>query len=354
MTLIYNLTRKNLSQLLKGKWQLPASHADQVFKNLYREDLEKPLGTAGLPKKLAALCEGVLDLKHQLAIDRAAESGYDGSVKFLIRLADDLLVETVLMPETNRLTICVSSQVGCAQGCVFCHTGRMGLLRNLSTAEICGQVVLVNRWLREHPGWLSRQGLAGRSRVDNLVFMGMGEPLDNVENLGPAIDILCDPMGLAIAPRRISVSTAGHLDGLRRLHRTHPKVPIALSLHASADAERSKLLPINRRFPVAEVLDYLRRFYADSKQTVLIQYTVIAGVNDSVSDAQKMAALLDGLKVKINLIPLNTVTRLRLRAPEAESLQLFRDTLHQLGFRVMVRFSKGQDISAACGQLVSG
>jgi 23S rRNA (adenine2503-C2)-methyltransferase len=288
-----------------------------------------------------------LPLPHILS---AHQSGYDKSVKFLLELADGAQVESVLMPESRRITLCVSSQVGCAQGCVFCHTGRMGLKRNLSAGEIVGQVVLADRWLRQNPGWLDGGGLAPLvgMRVTNLVFMGMGEPLDNTEAVADAVRILVDPYGLALGLRRVSVSTAGHLDGIERISALIPGVRLALSVHSVDDAKRSRIMPINRRWPLAEVVARLRALNSD----VLFQYTMIQGVNDSTEEAERLVELTRGLDAKVNLIPLNPVGPSRLVAPAAEAIQAFRDVLHRAGIRVMVRYSKGQDIAAACGQLV--
>jgi 23S rRNA (adenine2503-C2)-methyltransferase len=255
------------------------------------------------------------------------------------------------MPEARRLTLCLSSQVGCAQACVFCHTGRMGLKRNLSAGEIVAQVITADRWLRAHPEWFARTRLgagAARMRVTNIVFMGMGEPLDNVDAVADAVGILASPYGLALGWRRISVSTAGHLDGIEAISARIPGVRLALSVHSVDDAKRSKIMPINRRWPLATVIARLRELRAD----VLFQYTMIQGVNDSLEEAAALVALTRGLDAKVNLIPLNPVGPSRLVAPSADAIQAFRDVLHHAGVRVMVRYSKGQDIAAACGQLV--
>jgi 23S rRNA (adenine2503-C2)-methyltransferase len=189
-------------------------------------------------------------------------------------------------------------------------------------------------------------------RVTNIVFMGMGEPLDNVDAVVDAISILTDPYGLALGLRRISVSTAGHLDGIEALLARVPGVRLALSVHSVDEAKRSKIMPINRRWPLALVLERLRRHLGPSQAPVMLQYTMIKGVNDALADAERLAELTAGLNAKINLIPLNEVGPSRLSAPPPETIQAFRDVLHARGLRVMVRYSKGQDIAAACGQLV--
>ncbi len=325
-------------------------HARDLFRNAYKSLSEAPWDDARFPRSLS----GSLGADLETTLPRVVEahrSGYDQSVKFLLELGDGSQVESVLMPESQRLTLCLSSQVGCAQGCVFCHTGRMGLKRNMSTGEIVGQVVLANRWLAAHPEWFetTRLGRDRRAmRVTNIVFMGMGEPLDNADAVADAVEILANPYGLGLGLRRISVSTAGHLEGIEKISARIPGVRLALSVHSVDDAKRSKIMPINRRWPIAAVIARLRELRSD----VLIQYTMIQGVNDSLAEAQGLIELTRGLGAKVNLIPLNPVGPSRLAAPPAEAIQAFRDVLHKAGLRVMIRYSKGQDIAAACGQLV--
>ncbi len=281
-------------------------------------------------------------------------SGYDDSVKFLLNLRDDSKVEAVLMPETGRLTLCISSQVGCRQGCGFCHTGRMGLQRNLTAHEIVGQVVAVNRWLASNPEYLQSCRLTHTKRISNIVFMGMGEPLDNPEAVVKSLEILSDDYGLQLSEKRMAVSTAGHLEGLKYLLTRRPKASIALSLHCTDSRKRSQIMPINRRWDYSEVLRYLKSHYAchNPKGWFLVQYTLINGVNDDLKSAENLAKVLSGLPVKVNIIPLNEIDPSRYEAPDAGQLDQFRDVIHKHGIRVMIRYSKGQDISAACGQLV--
>jgi 23S rRNA (adenine2503-C2)-methyltransferase len=230
----------------------------------------------------------------------------------------------------------------------------MGLKRQLSAGEIIAQVMLAKAWVRSHADWRAERGFGPRITVGNVVFMGMGEPLDNVEALKRSLLILCEPIGPGLSLRKISVSTAGHLDGIKNLLEAFPKVSLALSLHATNNRERSQLMPINRRWPIADVVDYLKGFYGDQEtdRSVLIQYTVISGVNDTEEQAQGIVDLLQGLPVKVNIIPLNVVGPSQFKGPEPEALERFRNYLYKSGLRVMVRYSKGQDIAAACGQLV--
>lgn len=342
-----------LAELESGCMSLgvPRIHARNLFRSAYKESISQPWTREGLPKSLAAKFSSDYH-SIDLTIDQEHLSAYDGSVKFVIRLADDRKVEMVLMPESKRLTLCVSSQVGCAQSCTFCHTGRMGLIRNLSAAEIVGQVWTANRWLKEHAEWLKENRLPAYQRVSNIVFMGMGEPLDNVESVGRAITILTDPYGAAIAKRRISVSTAGHLDGLDALLKIHPDVRLAISVHSADVVERSKIMPINRKWPLPQLIEKLRSLPTQQEHGLLLQYTLINGVNDSIEHAKKLIALVQGMNVKINLIPLNPIDPSRFKAPDVQRLEQFRDVIYESGIRVLVRYSKGQDIAAACGQLV--
>ncbi|MBC7532116.1 MAG: 23S rRNA (adenine(2503)-C(2))-methyltransferase RlmN [Oligoflexus sp.] len=330
----------------------PAQHVKTLFRSAYKDYSREPWLTPGLPRELSQKFAAEY-ICNRAEIYQESVSRYDGTVKFLVRLEDGALIESVLMPEKHRITLCVSSQVGCAQACSFCHTGRMGLKRQLTAGEIIAQVMLARAWVRSHPEWREERGFGPRLTVGNIVFMGMGEPLDNVEALKRSLQVLCEPIGPGFSLRKISVSTAGHLDGIKNLLEAFPKVSLALSLHATNNRERSQLMPINRRWPIAEVVDYLKEFYKDQDdRSVLIQYTVIAGVNDTEAQAQGIVDLLKGLPVKINIIPLNVVGPSQFKGPEPESLERFRQYLYECGMRVMVRYSKGQDIDAACGQLV--
>ncbi|NRA66608.1 MAG: 23S rRNA (adenine(2503)-C(2))-methyltransferase RlmN [Pseudobacteriovorax sp.] len=351
----FNMTQTELRLLCSSSFEVPELHAPTLMREAYRHLEPEPWLADGLPKSLARL--GDQFTTAGVAVDQFRVSKYDSSVKFIARMVDGSRVETVLMPETSRLTVCLSSQVGCAQACSFCQTGRMGLKRHLTAGEIVGQVVMIQRWLREHPEWLERNGPTDNlaSSISNIVFMGMGEPLDNVDELVKAIGIMTDPLGLGIPKRKISVSTAGHLPGIKALFEKEPRISLALSLHAADDQRRSQLMPINRRWPIRDILSYLGEYYRKLpvKRHVLIQYTVISGVNDGIEQAKQLVELLKNVPVKVNLIPLNEISKSRFLAPESETLMAFRDYIHNSGIRVMVRYSKGQDIDAACGQLIT-
>ena len=347
---LFGLQRNCIRNLLTED-RISDVHVKPLMGAIYKKSLEDPIAATSLPIKMKEKLGRDYDLGlPKSSVERI--SSYDASVKFGLRLDDGFEIETVIMPEKSRITICLSTQVGCQQGCIFCHTGKMGLKRNLDVSEIVGQVVFANRWIESNPSWLESLNLPAHQRVSNVVFMGMGEPCDNVDNVCSAIDLLQDPWGLAIGTSKITVSTAGHLDGLKSIMKQSPKVNFALSLHSTNPKERSKLMPINKRFPIETVLSYLREQSEKTKKSFLIQYTVIDKVNDNIEAAKKLAAMLKGINCKVNLIPLNPIDPSRLNSPTPQRLTSFRDALHDLGVRVMIRYSKGQDIDAACGQLV--
>jgi 23S rRNA (adenine2503-C2)-methyltransferase len=330
----------------------PSVHLSPLLVRGYRELDDFPWLAKGLPKKLARTMADEFSVSKPKIVEQR-QSEYDDSVKFVVELKDSWQIEMVLMPERGRLTLCLSSQVGCQQGCVFCHTGRMGLKRNLTAGEIIAQVILANKWIiTNRPDWANNVSLTGANRVTNIVFMGMGEPLDNIENVITSIETMIHPLALGIAPRKITVSTAGHLPGLERLAKSGLKVGIALSLHATTNFERSRLMPINRRWNLDVLLEWFRKYTKETGRTVFIQYTVIANVNDSKEHADRLVTLLDGINAKVNLIPFNPIDPSKFQSPNPETLKIFCSYLYERKLRFMIRFSKGQDIAAACGQLV--
>lgn len=348
---IYSTNRRQLFAWLQ-KNSLPTAQAKLIFSSIYKKSATFLTAEKnGISNKTAKLWQQDFEAK-KLSLFACYQSCYDHSVKLVLALSDKSLIETVIMPESNRITICVSCQVGCAQRCSFCHTGRMGLKRHLSTGEIIAQVIATKDWIDEHPAWREKTGLQA-NKLTNVVFMGMGEPLDNVNVVNGAIDIMTDHWCLGIPTKKITVSTAGHLDGLKVLLSKPQSIGLALSFHQPDMAKRSQIMPINRRYPINEVLEFLRSKQDFLKQPLFIQYTLIDGVNDSVEDAVKLSELLYGLPVKVNIIPLNPVKPSRFSGPQPEHLNRFRQVLHQKNIRSMIRYSKGQDIEAACGQLVT-
>ena len=270
----------------------------------------------------------------------ARERSTDGTEKFLLRLADGRHLESVFIPDTPAMTFCVSTQVGCAMACAFCLTGKMGLVRNLSAGEIVGQVrVLAN-------------ALDMRDQTFNIVLMGMGEPLHNYDETMKALRILADAHGFALPPRRVTLSTVGLLPALERLAK-EPLMPnLAVSLHAPTDQQRGALVPINRKYGVADIIAACRKFPLRKRSRITFEYVLLAGVNDAVEDAVGLAKLLAGVKSKVNVIPLNAAAGIPFSRPSDAIIDRFARTLADHGVLVSVRKSRGRDIRAACGQLI--
>jgi len=265
------------------------------------------------------------------------QSSRDGTRKLLLRLEDGERVETVLIPDEDRLTQCVSSQVGCAMGCAFCRTGAAGLSRNLAAAEIVGQVVLGQR-------------LAAPARVTNVVFMGMGEPLHNLEQVAGAFRVMTSDHGLNITRRRLTVSTCGLVPAMRRLP-AEMLPSLAVSLNATTDEVRDRIMPVNRRHPLAELLGAMRELPLPARARYTVEYVLLGGVNDTLEDARRLVRLLSGLRCKVNLISYNPHEDSRFRAPEPAAVEAFQGHLLEKNFTAVIRRSRGQDILAACGQL---
>ena len=263
----------------------------------------------------------------------------DGSRKLVFRLADGGRISAVLMPDEDRLTLCLSTQVGCGFGCAFCLTGTMGLERNLDAGEIVAQLLAAN-------------ALSGEQRVTHMVFMGMGEPLANYAALVKAIKIFTDArLGFGYSPRRITVSTVGLVPAIDRLGREDLKVNLAISLHAATDEVRGRLMPINRSFDLATLMAAVKRYPLASRQSVFFEYVLLDGVNDSQDDARALARLLRGVRAKVNLIPFNDWETSTFRRPPLPRILAFQKVLMNAGVTTTVRWSKGEDIGAACGQL---
>lgn len=271
----------------------------------------------------------------------------DGTRKWAIRVEGGGLVETVLIPSGSRATLCVSSQVGCSLDCSFCSTGKQGFQRDLSAAEIIGQVWLA---IKSYDAFQSGKGRV----VTNVVMMGMGEPLLNFDNVVAAMDIMLDDLGYGISKRRVTLSTSGVVPALDKLA-TLSEVSLAVSLHAPNDALRNELVPINRKYPIAQLLESCRNYMAaqsDQSRVVTIEYTLIAGVNDDPALARELVDLLRDVPCKINLIPFNPFDASDYRRPSGNAVSRFWQVLVDAGYIVTVRTTRGDDIDAACGQLV--
>lgn len=273
------------------------------------------------------------------------EVSTDGTRKWLLRLKDNNCIETVFIPEANRGTLCVSSQVGCALNCSFCSTAQQGFSRNLTVAEIIGQV------------WIAVRYLAGASlrhdhSVSNIVMMGMGEPLLNFENVVPAMDIMMDDFAYGFSKRRVTLSTSGIVPALQKLS-AESEVSLAVSLHAPNDALRNQLVPINKKYPLKELLGVCRTYFkGDSRRRITMEYVMLDGINDHIEHAQQLIKILQGIPVKVNLIPFNPFPNTIYKRSPQVKIDKFRDYLLKAGINTITRKTRGEDIDAACGQLV--
>jgi 23S rRNA (adenine2503-C2)-methyltransferase len=334
-----NFTLSQLTDFVQGLG-LPKFRGKQIFAWLYRPNITDFSQMTDLAKDLRETLTFHASF-HWPEID-ALERSKDGTVKYGFKLKDNNYIESVLIPEDGRNTLCLSSQVGCAMGCGFCLTGGMGLKRNLSPGEIVAQVVRVRNWLHDEAGT--------ESVLSNIVFMGMGEPLANFDNLLVALEILTDQRGLDFSDRRITVSTCGLVPKIIELGQK-TKANLAVSLHSVDDSIRSRLMPVNKKYPVADLLEACKNFPMPKRKRIMFEYILIKDLNDSVSDAENLAKSLQDIPCKINLLPYNETTDLSFQRPSDETIGLFQKTLREAGYTVFVRSSRGSDISAACGQL---
>ncbi len=316
--------------------------ARQLFRWLHRKGAAALDEMTDLPRPL----RDELGRRTRLTtLERASEQrSEDGTIKWAWRTADGKLIESVYLPEPDRKTLCVSTQVGCAVGCAFCLTATMGLARNLTAGEIVDQVQRANRRLVE-----LGEG-AGPRPLTNLVFMGMGEPLANYRNLKLALDLLLSGDGPNFSHRHVTVSTSGLVPLIGKLGAETP-VKLAISLNATTDAQRDALMPINRRYAIARLLEACRAFPSRNGRRITFEYVLLGGVNDTLEDARRLAQLVRGIPAKVNLIPYNENPGLGFAAPTPEAVQAFFDVLVAKNLTAVVRKSRGRDISAACGQL---
>jgi 23S rRNA (adenine2503-C2)-methyltransferase len=311
----------------------------RVFDAVYRSGARRFEDIATIPaafrKRLADRFS--LDLPE---IHKCFDS-IDGTRRYMLRLADGELVEAALIPEDGRATFCISTQVGCALGCAFCLTGQLGLIRNLSAAEIVAQAILLDRDNRERGG----------PERTSIVLMGMGEPLDNYESTLTAIGILQDHCGLSLPLARITLSTAGLAPAMERLA-AEPLFPnLSISLTGARNETRSALMPVNRKYPIEEIMRIVRALPLARRKRVMFEYVLIAGVTDSLADAEELARLLEGLRVKVNLIPFNAAPELPFTRPGDSPILDFQRILTGRGINTFIRRNRGADVSSACGQL---
>jgi len=338
-TNLFGLERERLAAVL-AEHGAPRFRADQARRWMYARGILDPRAWSDFPRAL----------RERLAAEARVDAGRiaerteaaDGTVKYRIELPGGGAVETVYMVQRDRITLCVSSQVGCALGCSFCLTAKMGLVRQLTPGEIAGQVALV------------RDDRALGGRPINIVFMGMGEPLHNYEAVVAAVRLLADPDGFAVARRRVTISTSGLVPGIERLAAEPVRPRLAVSLNATTDELRDALMPINRRYPIRQLLEACRGFARASGERVTLEYVLLAGVNDALEDARRLARLARGVPARVNLIPFNEVEGwLPYRRPPRAGVIEFRDRVLAAGTQATIRFSRGVEARAACGQLAT-
>ena len=340
---LVGLNRKKLENLFAGLGEKPF-RAGQVMKWIHQRGVLDIDSMTDISKDLRERLKQVTTVRLPAVVEEYASA--DGSHKWIIEVAGGSKVEMVFIPESGRGTLCVSSQAGCSLDCSFCATGKQGFDSNLSVAEIVGQLWWVNQKLGGFGASMERP-------VSNVVMMGMGEPLLNFDNVMDAVDIMMEDCAYGLSKRKVTVSTAGVVPAVLAMkHRT--EASLAVSLHAPDDELRSRIMPINRKYPIAELLNAVREYMASlpDKRVPLIEYTLISGVNDHRRHARDLARLLADFPCKINLIPFNPFSLSDFRRPSGSSITNFRRILQQSGYTVTVRTTRADDIGAACGQLV--
>jgi 23S rRNA (adenine2503-C2)-methyltransferase len=317
---------------------VPPFHARQLYRWIFKRGVTDLELMTDLSKALRNRLRDEFTITTPTIVND--ETSVDGTRKFVLSLADGNRIESVFIPDTPSMTFCISTQVGCAMACDFCLTGKMGLVRHLTAAEIAGQV----RVLAGATGLLESPF--------NIVLMGMGEPLHNYDNTMKALRMLHAEPGLAVSPRRVTLSTVGIVPALDRLAR-EPLMPnLAISLHATTDEQRTRLVPPNRKYPLAEIIAACRRFPLKNRNRITFEYVLLAAVNDTPEDARRLVKLLAGIKAKINLIPLNPAPGIPYERPSDDRVDRFAQILADRHITVSVRKSRGRDIRAACGQLI--
>lgn len=333
---IKDLTQADLEQFMLKLGQ-QRYRARQLIKWLYQSGTINFDEMTDLPKPFRETLRRVAFISS--LTPNKVETSADGSRKFLFQLMDGNSVESVLIPDGSRLTLCISTQVGCPLSCRFCLTGRMGFVRNLTPSEMLNQI------LRAQPEGAAKQ------RITNIVLMGMGEPLANYDNTVKAIEIMQYDSGLGLSGRRITLSTSGLIPEMERLMKAGLRFRLAVSLNAADDDTRSFLMPINKSHPLKEVLGICRRFPLRPRERVIFEYVLIDGINDSPRDALRLARLVKGIPCKVNLIPFNETPDLEFRRPSDKKVHEFQMILLDRHITSIIRKSRGGDISAACGQL---
>ncbi|WP_201352119.1 23S rRNA (adenine(2503)-C(2))-methyltransferase RlmN [Hydrogenimonas urashimensis] len=343
---ILDYTQEELERLFPPKFR-----AKQIYNWVYQHHISDFMQMENVPKKLREELQSRFVISPLKTVQK--QKSIDGSIKYLFELQDGHTVEAVLLKMKDavydengellhhpKFTVCVSSQVGCKVGCAFCLTAKGGFVRNLTAGEIVGQVLEIKK----------DNDIASNRRV-NIVYMGMGEPLDNLDNLSKSIAIFANENGLSISPKRQTVSTSGISSKIKKLGEMELGVQLAISLHAVDDALREELIPMNKAYNIASIIDAVKAFPVNTRKRVMFEYLVIKDVNDDIASAKKLLKLLQGIKSKVNLIYFNPYPGTTFQRPEPEKMKAFQDYLLNRGLLCTIRESKGLDISAACGQL---
>jgi 23S rRNA (adenine2503-C2)-methyltransferase len=334
---LMDFSLEELKKLVEGGLGERDFRADQIFEWMYRHLVADFDEMTNLSKDLRAKLADVARVSP-ISFKGAHPSG-DGTTKLTFKCDDNAVIETVLIPAENRNTLCVSSQVGCAMGCTFCYTAKMGLKRNLTAAEIVAQVVEARRRMTDEFG-----------RIGNIVFMGMGEPLHNYDNVVRAIHVLTDQMGLDFSKRRVTVSTSGLVPELEKLGED-TDVQLAVSLNGTEDEQRSELMPVNDRWGIDELLETLKEFPLENRERITFEYVLIKGITDRPEDAQRLVELVRDIPSKVNIIPFNPHPKTPFETPTEERIDQFQQYLIDHNVHVLRRATRGRDSMAACGQL---
>jgi 23S rRNA (adenine2503-C2)-methyltransferase len=339
---LLGLSRPQMTEFLVQLGEKPY-RATQIFKWLHHQQVGEIDAMHNISHALKARLQAIAEIKPLTAAFEKQSN--DGTLKWLLRLEDGNLIETVFIPESGRGTLCVSSQVGCMLDCAFCSTGKQGFSRNLAAAEIIGQVWHAVQYFKQHP--------ALNFKVTNVVMMGMGEPLMNFDAVVAAMDVMLDDYAYGLSKYRVTLSTSGVVPELQRLSQVSP-VALAVSLHAPTDELRNTLVPINKKYPLAQLMQACRQYFspAERRRKITFEYVMLRGVNDQPQHAKQLMRLLEGVPSKINLIPFNPFPHTAYQCSSIEAIEDFRQRLVAAGFNTIIRKTRGADIAGACGQLV--
>ena len=336
----FDLTREELREFVKSEIGESTYRADQVFEWVYKKKCTDPELMSNVSKSMRTELLKRFSFKDAEIAQRQISA--DGTRKYLIRYPSGDSVESVMIKQPARMTLCVSSQVGCGMGCAFCRTATMGFKRHLSLGEILAQVRAVIKDAEQFNDMFS-----------NIVFMGMGEPLHNWKNVARACRVLTDDLGFGMGPRKITVSTSGLVPSIKKFGAENVPVNLAVSLNATTNEVRTKIMPVNKAYPIEELLQALREYPLGPRKKITIEYVMLAGVNDFKDDLARLPKLLTNIRCKVNLIPYNENAGLGFKQPSSEIISRWHDELIRRGIDTTIRWSKGNDIQAACGQLAS-